>query len=67
MFVTNSQSKLRSLKEFVAFARSNPGKLNYGSSGVGVLNHISVEQFKALAGMIVPTCRTRARRPSSRA
>ena len=51
MFVTNSQSKLRSLKEFVAFARSNPARLNYGSSGVGVLNHLSVEQFKALAGI----------------
>jgi tripartite-type tricarboxylate transporter receptor subunit TctC len=51
MFVTNSQSKFRSLKEFIAFARSNPGKLNYGSSGVGVLNHISVEQFRALASI----------------
>jgi tripartite-type tricarboxylate transporter receptor subunit TctC len=51
MFVTNSQSKLRSLKDFTAFARANPGKLNYGSSGVGVLNHVSVEQFKALASI----------------
>lgn len=51
MFVTNSQSNLRSLKELIAFAKSNPGKLNYGSSGLGVLNHISVEQFKALAGV----------------
>ena len=51
MFVTNSQSKLRSLEDFIAFARANPGKLNYGSSGIGVLNHVSVEQFKAMASI----------------
>jgi tripartite-type tricarboxylate transporter receptor subunit TctC len=51
MFVTNGQSKLRSLKDLIAFAREKPGHLNYGSSGAGVLNHVSVEQFKALAGI----------------
>jgi len=51
MFVTNGQTGLRSIKDLVAFAKSNPGKLNYGSAGIGATNHIAVEQFKALAGI----------------
>lgn len=51
MFVTNGPTKFRSLNDFIAFAKANSGKLYYGSSGIGVLNHIAVEQFKALAGI----------------
>ena len=51
MFVTNSQTGLRSIKDVIAFAKANPGKLNYGSAGIGATNHIAVEQFKALAGI----------------
>ena len=51
VFVTNSQTGLRSLKDLIAYAKANPGKLNYGSAGIGATNHIAVEQFKALAGI----------------
>ena len=51
MFVTSSQSGLRSMKDLIAFAKANPGKLNFGSAGIGATNHIAVEQFKALAGI----------------
>lgn len=51
MFVTNSQTGLRSMKDLMAFAKANPGKLNFGSAGIGATNHIAVEQFKALAGI----------------
>ncbi|MDM0078751.1 tripartite tricarboxylate transporter substrate binding protein [Variovorax sp. J2P1-59] len=51
MFVTNSQTGLRSMKDLIAFAKANPGKLNFGSAGIGATNHIAVEQFKALAGI----------------
>ena len=40
----------RTLKELVDLARSQPGKLSYGSSGVGSLNHLTGEVFKSLAG-----------------
>ena len=38
------------LPEFIAYAKANPGKLAYGSGGVGGITHIAVELFKQEAG-----------------
>ncbi len=37
------------LKEFVQYAKANPGKLSYGSSGPGTLTHLAMEQLKVAA------------------
>ena len=41
----------KSVKELVALAKAQPGKLTFGSAGNGSGNHLAVEQFKSLAGV----------------
>ena len=41
----------KNLKEFIAWARANPGKVNYGSPGQGSVHHLAGELFKRAAGL----------------
>jgi len=49
VLVIDPTLKANNLAEFIAMARANPGKLNYGSAGVGSVNHLSGEFFKRTA------------------
>ena len=46
-----SQQPYKTLDEFVDFAKKNPGKIKYGSSGPGTTTHISMEGFAYAAGI----------------
>jgi tripartite-type tricarboxylate transporter receptor subunit TctC len=52
MLVPNS-SPAKTVKEWVDYARKNPGKLNYASSGNGTVVHLGTEYFKAQAGLFL--------------
>ena len=52
-FVVRPGLPVKTLADFVAYARANPGKLNYGSAGNGTLQHIAAEMMMRAAGIKV--------------
>jgi tripartite-type tricarboxylate transporter receptor subunit TctC len=51
--IVNKDVPVNSLKEFVAYARANPGKLNYGSAGNGGISHLVPEMLKSETGIFM--------------
>jgi tripartite-type tricarboxylate transporter receptor subunit TctC len=51
IMVVNPALGVKTLQEFVALAKGKPGKLNYGSTGVGAANHLVTELFDRRAGI----------------
>jgi tripartite-type tricarboxylate transporter receptor subunit TctC len=50
ILVANPNVPAANVKELIAYDKSNPGKLNFGSSGAGGINHLSGELFNGMAG-----------------
>jgi tripartite-type tricarboxylate transporter receptor subunit TctC len=48
---TNPGVVAANVRELIALAKANPGKLTFGSSGTGAASHLSAELFKAMAGV----------------
>ena len=53
LYVVHPELPVRSLKEFVAYARSKPGQLNYGSAGNGSAGHLAFEYLKMVSETFV--------------
>jgi tripartite-type tricarboxylate transporter receptor subunit TctC len=50
LLVVSNQLPVKSVAELIAYAKANPGKLNYASSGVGTSIHLSGELFQRMTG-----------------
>jgi tripartite-type tricarboxylate transporter receptor subunit TctC len=50
LVTANPSGPARNIKELIAYAKANPGKLNYGSGGTGSGNHLAAELFNQMAG-----------------
>jgi tripartite-type tricarboxylate transporter receptor subunit TctC len=51
ILLVNNDLPVKSVAEFVKYAKDNPGKLSFGSGGVGASHHLYGELFKSLAGV----------------
>jgi tripartite-type tricarboxylate transporter receptor subunit TctC len=47
----NQSVPVKTVPDFVAYAKANPGKLNMGSDGIGTPDHLAGELFKTMAGV----------------
>ena len=51
--LVNPSVKANTLQEFMAYAKANPGKVNYGSAGNGGISHLVPEMFKSQTGLFM--------------
>ena len=53
LYVVHPDLPVKNLKEFVAYAKANPGKLNYGSAGNGSAGHLAFEYLKMVSDTFI--------------
>ncbi|MGA9950116.1 MAG: tripartite tricarboxylate transporter substrate binding protein [Xanthobacteraceae bacterium] len=53
VMMENLSVPAKSVPEFIAYAKANPGKINMSSPGIGSINHVAGEMFKMMAGVVL--------------
>jgi tripartite-type tricarboxylate transporter receptor subunit TctC len=53
LLVVHPSLPVSDVQSFIDYAKKNPAKLNYATGGIGLLNHLALEQFRAAAGLEV--------------
>ncbi len=53
LWACNKDLPVNNLREFIEYARQRPGQLNYGSAGLGGINHLVLETLKARSGTFI--------------
>ena len=51
LMMVNPRSPAKTVPEFIAYVKANPGKINFGSNGVGATGHLAGELFKMMTGV----------------
>jgi tripartite-type tricarboxylate transporter receptor subunit TctC len=51
LLVSSTKSSIKSIQDLIQEAKAHPGEINYGSSGIGSIQHIAMEAFNAEAGL----------------
>jgi tripartite-type tricarboxylate transporter receptor subunit TctC len=51
LMMVNPQSPAKTAPEFIAYAKTNPGKINFGSNGIGATGHLAGELLKMMTGV----------------
>ncbi|MBS1217066.1 MAG: tripartite tricarboxylate transporter substrate binding protein [Proteobacteria bacterium] len=51
VFMVHPSMPIKTLQQYIDYAKKHPGKLNFGSSGVGASPHLSIELWKSMSGI----------------
>ena len=62
IMTANNDFPVKDVKGLIEYAKANPGKISFGSTGIGAAAHLTTELFKQTAGVDMVTCPTRGRR-----